>query len=318
MTQSKPPGSTGEPVLYLKTLALRDDPLVPKFRDIHYQIVIDSLQASGQRIASGERVVPLSDAKRTRLLKQQAGLSKRICKKYKINGFHGGDPYLIKSGDWIATLRVSENELLRVETNWKTSFSPAVQFHVLPKTAKVYPSESGTLYQLPSLPKRLQTSPPLMTIHLDLSQVKPNALTPLTEEFKKAVTECLKQLPQSHRKPSSIWKQNVERDYRRFQQHFDHGIPYRWIAIYERSGAMPKRRVQGPVPTESSVRESVERVHLILFRKKISTSRRSHKPIESTLLATTLKQFNCPDHGRECPNSCPYGQDFIKNLQHIR
>ena len=313
MPRKKAPSSAQDPALQLKTLALQDDPLVHEYRDIHYHLIIDSLQASGQRIASRERVVPLSDAEHTRLMKQHAGLSKRICKKYKISGFHGGDPYLIKRDDWLATLRVSLNERLRVETNWETSFSPAVQFHVLPKTAKVYPSESGSVYQLPGLPKRPPTSLPLMTIHLDLSQVKPHALTPLAEEFKQAVKRCLEGLPRSLQKPPSTWEQNIERDYRRFRQHLYQRIPYRWIAAYERMGVMPQRKLNVQVPQESSVRDSVERVHFILFGKKLATPTKSQ-----SRLSAALSQFNCPVHGRDCPNSCQYGRDFYKNLQRIR
>jgi hypothetical protein len=207
MPGKKVPASAQDPTLQLKILALRDDRLVHNYRDIHYQLIIDSLQASGQRIASRERVAPLSDTRYKRLMKQYASLRERICKKYKISGFHGGDPYIVKKDGWLATIQVSLNKRLMVETNWQTSFfAPAIRFHGIPENAKVYPSESGTIYQLPDLPKRPQTSP-CMTIHLDLSQVKPNALAPLTEEFKEAVKQCLAELPQSHRKPPSAWEQ---------------------------------------------------------------------------------------------------------------
>ena len=313
MPQKKAPASAQDPALQLKTLALQDDPLVHEYRDIHYHLIIDSLQASGQRIASGERVVPLADAERMRLMKQHAGLSKQICKKYNISGFHGGDPYRIKRDDWLATLRVSLNKRLWVGTNWETSFSPAVQFHVIPENVKVYHSESGTIYQFPGLPKRPQTSPPLMTIHLDLSQVKPNALAPLAKDFKQAVKRCLAELPHSHRKPASTWQQNVERDYCRFHQHFYQDIPYRWIAAYERMGVMPKRKLNIQVPQESSVRDSVERVHLILFGKKLATHRKS-----TSRLSATLSYFNCPDHARDCPISCQYALNFIKKIRQIQ
>lgn len=313
MPQKKTSDSAQDPTLQLKTLALRDDRLVHNYRDIHYQLIIDSLQASGQRIASRERVAPLSDTRYKRLMKQYASLRERICKKYKISGFYGGDPYIVKKDGWLATIQVSLNKRLMVETNWQTSFfAPAIQFHVIPENAKVYPSESGTIYQLPDLPKRPQTSP-CMTIHLDLSQVKPNALAPLTEEFKEAVKQCLAELPLSHRKPPSAWEQNVDRDYRRFRQHFYQGVPYRWIAAYERVGVMPKRKLNVQVPQESSVRDSVERVHSILFGKKLATGRKS-----ASRLSATLSQFNCPEHPRDCPNSCPYALNFIKNLQQIR
>ncbi len=150
MPRKKDPTTAPDPTIYLKALALRDDPRVQDYRNVHYQLVLDSLQATGQRIASGERVPQLSDARRKSLLKQHASLSKAICKRYGIRGFGGGDPYLVKKKDWLANLRVSTDERLRIETNWETSFfSPVVRFHVLPKNAQVFPSESGTLYQLP-------------------------------------------------------------------------------------------------------------------------------------------------------------------------
>lgn len=302
----------------LKTLALRDDHLVHQYRDLHYQLVLDQLQAMGQGIASGETVTPLSDTARKRHMKRHEDLSQRICRKYKLNGFHGGDPYIVKKDGWLATIQVSLNERLRIETNWRTSFfSPRVQLLVIPKGATVYASAREPIYKLPNLPKRPQTSP-CMTIHLDLSQVKPNALGDLAREFKQAVEQCLAELPQRHRKPSSSWLQNVERDYRRFQHHFYQGVPYRWIAIYELSGKMPKRRVTGPVPTESSVRDSVERVHHIVFGKKLRASRRPNNPRADALLNTTIKRFDCPEHGRDCSTLCQYAREFIKNLEQIR
>lgn len=309
MPRKKAPASAQDPVLQLKILALQDDPLVQEYRDIHYQLVIDSLQASGQRIASGERVVPLSDAEHTRLMKQHVGLSKRICKKYKISGFQGGDPYFVKKGDWLATIQVSLNKRLQVETNWETSFSPAVQFHVIPKTAKPYVSKIGTIYQLPSLPKDPQASP-CMTIHLDLSQVKPNALAPLAKEFKQAVKRCLTELPQSHRKPRSPWEQNIQRDYSRFRR-FQQGMPFRWIAYQEKTGRSPSAPITGPVPTESSVRESVERVHLAVFGEKFS-AKRHRRTLRDQALRQACNEYRCSEHGRECPFTCNYFQDYQK------
>ncbi len=316
MPRKNAPDSAQDPALQLKTLALRDAPLVLKFRDIHYQLTIDSLQASGQHIVRGQGngVAPLSETERKRLMKQHADLSQQICKTYRISGLRSGDPYIVKKDDWLATLQVSLNERLTVETNWQTSvFHPAIQIRVIPKNAKVYCSARGTIYQLPTLPKRPQASPPVMTLHLDLSQVKPNALARLTGEFKEAVTRCLAELPNSLQKAPSTWEQNVERDYRRFQQHFYQGVPYRWIAAYERVGVMPKRKLNVRVPQESSVRESVERVHFILFGKRLATRKKT-----TSRLGATLSQFHCQEHGLECPNACQYALDFIRKLQQIQ
>ena len=253
-------------------------------------------------------------------MKQHARLSKTICKKYWITGFGGGDPYIVKKKDWLGTLSVSTEKRLSIETNWKTSFSPVVQLYVPPKNAQVFPSESGTLYQLPPLPKRPVGSPPIMTLHVDLSRVKPNSLADLAKEFKQAVTRCLGELPKSLRKPRSAWSQNIERNYTRFRLHFYQGVPYRWIAAYERMGAMPKRPIGASVRAESSVRESVERVHLILFRKQYKLFRKSFKARKhvshrvDTRLAHEIKKFDCPEHGQDCGSSCQYALNFRKEF----
>jgi hypothetical protein len=324
MPRKKDANTAHDPVLYLKSLALRDDPLVHRYRDVHYQLVIDSLQATGQAIASGEYVAALSDASRRRLLKRHASLSETIRKKYFVKEFEGGDPYLVKKSDWLLTLKAKSGDRLRVDTNWKTSFSPRVQFLLIPQGAQAFPAENGTLYQLPPMPKRPVASPPIMTLHLDLSQVKPNSLAELANEFKQEISRCLKSLPKKLRKPPATWQQNVERDYRRFGQHFYQGVPFRWIAAYERMGAMPKRRIGTPVPTESSVRESVERVHLILFRKELrvfSESFKARKHVSHSAdarLAHKIKSFDCPDHGQACGSSCQYAKNFYSDIKDLR
>ena len=324
MPRKKDHTRTSDPSLRLKALALRDDPDVHAFRDIHYQLVIDSLQATGQHFPSGEFVAPLSIARRKSLLKQHDRLSKIICKKFRITGFGGGDPYSVKKKDWLTNLSVLPSARLRMETNWETSFSPRVQFHLIPQNAQVFPAASGTLYQLPPLPKRPVASPPVMTLHLDLSQVKPNSLDDLAKEFKQAVTRCLSELPASLRKPRSIWSQNIERDYSRFYLHFYQGVPYRWIAAYERMGAMPKKPIGASVHAESSVRESVERVHILLFQKQYKLFRKSFKARKhvshraDTRLVHEIKNFDCPEHGQECGSSCQYGKDFYSAIKDLR
>ena len=320
MPRKKDPRSARDPALQLKTLTLRDDPLVAEYRDVLYPLSIDALRGQGY-IASGETTPALSDRKRSGLMAHLQKLRGRICKKYRIKSFAGGDPFFVKKKDWLSNLRVSTDERLSIETNWRTSFSPRVEFYLIPKNAQVFSSERGTLYQLPPLPKRPLASPPIMTLHVDLSQVKRNSLADLADEFKRAVRRCLKLLPRNLRKPPSTWSQNIDRDYRRFRQHFYHGVPYRWIAAYERMGAMPTRSIGAPVPTESSVRESVERVHLMLFRKPYKLFRKSFKARKhvshraDTRLVHEITSFDCPEHGQDCGSSCQYALNFIKNLR---
>jgi len=83
-------------IVELKTLALRDDPLIHEYRDHHYQIVLDQLQATGQLLANGTMTAALSSDQREWSLKQRARLHKQICNKYRIDGFQGGNPFIVK------------------------------------------------------------------------------------------------------------------------------------------------------------------------------------------------------------------------------
>jgi hypothetical protein len=48
-----------------------------------------------------------------------------------------------------------------------------------------------------------------MTVHVNLSQVKPNHLAKLAEEFKLAVQQGITALPTRFRKPSGTWMEIV-------------------------------------------------------------------------------------------------------------
>jgi len=147
-----------------------------------------------------------------------------------------------------------------------------------------------------------------MTLTLDLSQVKRNNLDPLVREFKEAIRQCLDEVPRLSRKRPSIWRQNIDRDYTRFQLH-QQGMPFRWIAYQEKTGKPHSGAVRGSVPTESSIRESVERVHLTLFGKKYSA--RQHKAsLKKAPLKKACDQYNCSTHGRECPFTCEYFRKY--------
>jgi hypothetical protein len=280
---------------------------------MHYKMVLDQFQATGQRIANGERVKPLSDAARKRLMDQHANLKKKILNKYGIPGFQSGDPYTIKRDEWLTTVRAQPVGAFKVETNWQTSFfSPSLSFAFFPEDAKLLRSDSGIVVQLPQLPKRPSGSPPLMTVHVNLSQVKPNHLAELVDEFKEAVRGCLSALPRRFRKPSGTWMENVERDYRRFKQHYYLGISYRAIAAYERIGEL-KHLIGQRVPTESSISNTIERVHLILFNKRYRQHRsRFHSRDDRYLRAVT--SYNCHEHGQDCTSTCSYYLKFQKSF----
>ena len=181
--KSKP---SEDPVLLLKTFALWDEPLMHQYRDVHYTLVLDQLQATGQRIANPERVIPLSEAERAQLMAQHESLRKAICAKYYIAGFEGGDPLGVRKDDWLQTLRVSHSPLLEAETNWQTSlFSPRVRFYIPPKGSKALGSGDHVMYQLPPLPKEpAADTSPLLTLRLDLSQVRRYSLANLMEKLK--------------------------------------------------------------------------------------------------------------------------------------
>jgi hypothetical protein len=300
-----------DPVLYLKTLALRDEPLVQQYRDMHYVLVLDQLQATGQRIANRERVTPLSDAKRQRLMNQHVSLAKKICNKYNIPGFQGGDPCIIERNEWLATLSIRPIEAIEFETNWETPlYSPRVRLLFFPKEeGKVFSSDKGTLIQLPTLSKH-PVAPPLLTVRVDLSQVKSNHIAELVEEFKQAVRQCIEALPRRFRKPSGTWQGNVERDYRRFKQHYRLGISYRAIAAYERIGEV-KHHIGERVPAESSISNTVERVHLILFNKRYRQHRSRFRSRDDNYLRAAAS-YNCPKHGKDCTSTCSSYLTFIR------
>lgn len=310
----KPRNFSLPPTLALKALALRDDPLVHEYSKIHDQLFPLDLPSRGQ--SSGQEL---------RLMSQLETLTKKICKTYNITLPDGGYPRFVFQKDWVSLLsqRFYCHNILRISTSWRSSFSPALSSKVVVPQNSVN-ALARRLSQLPPLPdKPTKDSPPTMTITLDLSQVKRNNLDPLVREFKYAIRQSLDEVPKPLRKPPTIWRQNEARDYRRFRQHFYQAVPYRWIAAYEQMKAMPQRPIGASVRAESSVRESVERVHLILFRKEYKLFRKSFKARKhvshraDSRLVHELKNFNCPEHGQDCgvSLSCQYGLNFVNNIR---
>jgi hypothetical protein len=284
------------PTLALKALALRDDPLVHEHSKIHDQLFPHGLPSLGQ--PSGQAL---------RLRSKLETLAKKICKTYNITRPDGSYPRFGLQKDWVALLaqRFYIHNILRISTSWRSSFSPAPSVNALAKR----------LSQLPPLPdKPTKDSPPTMTLTLDLSQVKRNNLDPLVRAFKDAIRQSLDAVPKPLRKQPSTWLQNVARDYTRFRWN-QQGMSFRAIAFLERMGRAPEGPVTGPVPTESSVRESVEWTHLRIFDAKYSARR--HK---TSLRGIPLKQacdtFKCPSHGRDdCPLACKYAQNFMRQIE---
>jgi hypothetical protein len=135
-------------------IAQRDEPLLQKYRDAHYALVLDQLQATGQHIANRQGVTPFTDAKRQRLMNRHQNLARRICNRYSISGFEGGDPYIIERGEWLATLRVPTGSALQVKTNWQTSlYALRCRFAGFSDDATLLSSCKGIVVQLPQLPK---------------------------------------------------------------------------------------------------------------------------------------------------------------------
>jgi hypothetical protein len=149
---------------------------------------------------------------------------------------------------------------------------------------------------------------------VDLSQVKRNREADVVKAFNQALKQCVAELPGRHTKPRSPWKQNIHRDYSRFRL-FQQGMPFRWIAYQERTGNAPAGPISGPVPTESSVRDSVERVHKTIFGKKYSAQR--HKiPLKASSLKKACDDFTCPLHDRDdCPLTCQHAKDLMKQIE---
>ena len=314
MPRRKAQEPTTDPVLILKTLALCDDPLVHEYRDLHYELLLDQYQATGQRIANSERVVPLSDRKRKELMAQHESLRKAICAKYYIAGFGGGDPWEVPKADWLETLEAFHTPVLGAQTNWQTSFDSGgvIRFLMPPKGAQAFGSGDHVIYQLPPLPKEPTDGPPVLTLRLDLSQVKQNKLAPLMRQLKATIRKSLTQVPPEHRMPRGTWLNNVDQDYLRFKAHFYYKASFRWIAAMEaypdKLTIQDQKPVYCAVPQETSVRDSVYRVHKILFRKPYAARRKNSKPLENS-----IRGWNCPDHGtKDCPPNCAYVRDWIR------
>jgi hypothetical protein len=305
MPRSKAPDSAGDPVLLLKTLALRDDPLVHDYRKICYQL-----------FANGRSAAHLLSVDRWQLMLQHTRLAGEICKRYNITGLHGGDPQSIPETDWLATLTAT-NEILKIKTNWRSSlFSPWVPQETVMADGAVN-ALAKRLYQhrLPERPTN--DPPPVLTFEVSLSQVKRNDLAPLLKQIQRAVQECPDELPKLLKRGPSLWQENTCRDYSRFRLH-QRGMPFRWIAYQEKTGRAPSGPVTGPVPTESSVRESVERVHLILFNKKYS-ARRHKTSLREIPLKQACDNFKCPLHGRDdCPLVCKHAQNFMQQIEPLQ
>jgi len=147
-------------------------------------------------------------------------------------------------------------------------------------------------------------------LKVDLTQVKRNNVQQLTTEFGRVLLQCLHEIPESLKKPPTIQAGNIKRDYERFRLH-QKGISFRVIALREGKHRTPSGSVQG----ESSVRESVERVHLVVFGKKYSA--RSHRiALRDAPLKQACDTFNCPKHGRDhCPFSCTYAIKFMDTIE---
>jgi len=314
MPRKPKPRTTLTPELQLISWALRDDPLIHKYRDLHYRLVIDQLQATGQRIQSGEKTKPLSRDRRKRLMKEHTKLLGEICGKYRLTSFSGGDPYSVRKDEWLSTLVPRKGDLpITISTNWETSYSSRVELRIIPPDAKNSSSKKGTIYQLPRLADRPLGNTPEVTLRIDFSQIGTKDISRLGDDVKRVARQCLKELPEDLRKASSTWQQNIERDYRRYRQHVQQGVSFRLIALWEKTKMTQNRRNVGfVVPNESSVRETVDRVHRLLLGFPYQARRNRSKLAESRL-ETAVKRFDCPDHGRGCPDSCRYAQNFIKN-----
>lgn len=303
MPKKKSGDPTLPPALALKLLILSDDPLVRE----HGRLV-DELHPPGPRIREEDPhpVVRYQSEGKLRLLSKLEALAEQICRKYKIADIDGRYPILEK--DWASRLAKQYHlgDIVRISTNWRSSFSPNIPAET------VIPKDPVNAFRKLFCPSPLNPSP-IMTLEVDLSRVKRKNLAPLVTEFTRAIRQGLDELPRSLRKLPDMWTQNLARDYTRFRLHFNQGMPFRWIAYREKTGKAPSGRLSGPVPTESSVRESVERVHLIVFEKKYSA--RLHKAaLREAPLQRACDEFNCLQHGRECPQTCTHAKELMKKI----
>lgn len=272
------------PATMLKLQILRDDPLVQEHKKL--------LREAGAHPEAARK---------------RSSLAEEICRKYKLADTEGW--YLEFGRDWESLLarQYLVSDIVRISTNWRSRYSPDVPADT------VIPKASVNAFRKLFCPKPLDPSP-ILTIEIDLSRVKRNALAPLVSEVTQAIRQGLVDLPNSRRKPPDMWPQNLVRDYTRFQLH-QQGMPFRWIAYRERTGRTPSGPVSGPIPAESSVRESVQRVHLIAFGQPYS-ARRHRTELRGGPLQQAYAEFRCPQHGRDlCPLTCMHATELIKKTE---
>ncbi len=300
MPKGKKSESRVPPDLELKAHVLRDDALVLKFKEIQAK-----LHSSSDSWSQDD----------DKLAREAITIAKTIVKKYNIRWF-GRDETLLVKRDWQDFIddlaRPSRiHNILNASTNWRASAFSSNPWNLKPKPGGTHNAFVNLFTSLPLLPERpTKKFPPVLTFKVDLTQVRRNNLSQLTAEFKRVVLQCLNEIPKSIKKPPSIQADNIKRDYERFRYH-QKGMDFRLIALREGKHRMPSGFVQG----ESSVRESVERVHLVVFGKKYS-ARRHKTTLKNSSLKQVCDKFDCPQHGRDCvsPTTCTYASEFLKKI----
>jgi hypothetical protein len=166
-------------------------------------------------------------------------------------------------------------------------------------------------------------NPPSVFFQIDLSKVTLWDLEILARDFKRILRKCLR----GYLKPdaSRLFSQPKElafirtvradifyRDLSRYDLHIKHGLTYRLIALLEAEGKteslekIPRQRlVKKPIPAESSVGDSVQRIFRAIHRKKYNSKRRR---LDSP--AVGIKPYNCPSHGDKCLDSCSFLKEW--------
>jgi len=285
----------------LISMALRDDSLVRQYGELLCNDSRELAKLRGKAHASGIK----------RRLEKKARLNKQICRKYCIPGWTStGFPTHDTLEEWLLSIKaLNRSAPLTWGTNWGPFFSTYASLTYIPRHGTRWKRTDKEANKAPATPI---SGLPTLTIKIDLSQANGRDIDRLAGDFKLVLKCCLEDVPSDLRKPPSPWSQNNERDYRRFQQHMEQGVPFRVIAAYEKFGRMPSKRLGMPIKAESSVRESVDRVHRIIFQQPYR-ARLHSRQLSDSRLDQTVKTFNCPNHGRDCFDlSCSYAKAFVE------
>lgn len=165
-----------------------------------------------------------------------------------------------------------------------------------------------------------QDQVPALYVRVDLSRTTLWDLDKLAADFKETLRNTLDLSretgvlsdPRELAFLKTVRQDVFYRDLRRYDLHVKSGLTYRLIGFLETHGqktppdvSLSSHCVGKPIPTESSVSNSVQRIYEAIHRVKYSA-----KSVQLERRTDLEKPYHCPDHGTGCPLSCPELKQF--------